>query len=309
MTAPSDTLSLVISRNEDEGRGLTLAIGTSRSFKYPIPPFQMTRSDDLSLYLTRRLHGNDTSEGNTVPKITWNPSHKSINIFGKGYKCILTGEELPDLCFITPLYWNETSDERRLTRSQLASYHSMFFDGPGADALVARDACSLEPWNMICLSSRLRRLWYECRFGLKYVGSKDKGADKEVYVEFVWMPYMPGSDTWEMANLCDEANFNRENARIFDKIQREGQICREQIRDIHGRKIVSGSTFSLHVREEDFRLFTTMLKLQWNLVRLAAMSGMAQAMFDEPQRPRTPSDIWTPGSSEADESEALAIPQ
>lgn len=232
-----------------------------------------------------------------IPKVIWNSRGKSINIFGKGYKCSITGDLYPDLCFVTPLYWNETGDERWLTRGQLNAYNTLFSDGPGVNALVSHEACSQEPWNMICLSSEVRPLWYQCRFGLKYLGSTDQGIDKEVKVQFVWMPLMPGSDTWEMTNVCEEVA-SGEHDRTIDKLKRVHNISEAQVQDRDGRNMISGRIFSIRVREEDFKLFVAMLKLQGNLVRLAAMSGVAQAVLDECPRSQSPADIWTPGTSE-----------
>lgn len=300
---------VVCARDEREGETTVLIAGTASHHRYPIAPF----SDETELAREHRApitmfydepvcemisELKLDMERSKVPKIMWSTKENSLKITGKGYKCIVTETACPDLGFVTPLYWNEPFRESLLTNMQLDAYRRLFRAGPAVSALGAREGCSFQAWNMVCLKPELRLLWHQCRFGLKYLGHGDSGLDKEVRVQFVWMPLMPGTDIWERPNLLAEMDGESKN-RTIDKLRRSYENAEEPVLDRKGRNVISGRIFGIRVREEDLQLFVDMLKLQWNLIKLAAMSGIAQAKLDEAPRYRSPT-ILTPETSLAD---------
>jgi hypothetical protein len=303
---------IVCERDEREGQTTVLIAGTASHHRYPIAPFsdEAGLAGDFKAPIAMFYDDGDCEMIQELklelkkpkpPKIMWNTRESSLKITGKGYQCIVTESAYPDISFIAPLCWNEDIDESLQTAMELSSYSGLFGGGPDVNALMAREGCSFQAWNMICLKPELRLLWHQCRFGLKYVGhgdSGDNGLDKEVRVQFVWMPLMPGTDTWERPNLC--AEMDRENKeRTIDKLRQSQEDAEQPVVDRKGRNVITGRIFGIRVREEDLQLFVDMLKLQWNLIRLAAMSGIAQAKLDEaPQR--RPPEMLTPGTSLAD---------
>lgn len=297
---------IVCARDEREGQTTVLVAGTASHHRYPISPFSPEINPVYDYYKSpvTMAYEKDISEliaeieRSSVPKIMWSTRENSLKIKGSGYNCIVTESACPDISFLTPLYWSEHVEEFFLTERQLDSYSGLFGSGPTINPLMAREGYSFQAWNMICLKPELRLLWHQCRFALKYVDHGDNGLDKEVRVQFVWMPLMPGTDTWERPNLLAEMD-RESNDRTIDKLGQAYRDAEQPVLDRKGRNVISGRIFSIRVREEDLQLFVEMLELQWNLIRLAAMSGIAQAKIDETRQHRPPA-ILTPETSLAD---------
>ncbi|KJZ72685.1 hypothetical protein HIM_07877 [Hirsutella minnesotensis 3608] len=227
-------------------------------------------------------------------------------------KCILTGQHDPDVCHIVPFSWTETTSNSVMMREYLNwPTNFLFTQGEAPDPTnLCRDAGSADwVWNLICLSPVAHRAWSRAFFGLEYQGKwevpdKDqramkiaargsatggrlrpragssKAKDEEmklgvVQLKFHWLrrglPQKSGQTFRSRVDLEKEAIY--ENSFLSQ--------LKDNLRTLHfpsGRRIASGHVFEVEMALVDVPHFIGVIRYQWALNKIAAMSGFAETL-------------------------------
>ncbi|KAH7357770.1 hypothetical protein B0T11DRAFT_96281 [Plectosphaerella cucumerina] len=202
-----------------------------------------------------------------------------------GFACVLTGAPDAEAVPILPLSWSRDAPAAAVTASVLRDL-SLFGHEGGPDVVKHLSGLSQvgethHSWNMISLDRRLAVLWQRCLFGLEWVGSTTaaaEGADLvTVLLRFHWLqretarPSRPVNDEALgeiMSQVCSSDN----SSSLLSLKQPDG----DTIALPSGMQIQSGHTLSISMPVSEVTGFEAMIRLQWVLVCMGALSGAAK---------------------------------
>jgi hypothetical protein len=124
-------------------------------------------------------------------------------------------------------------------------------------------------WNVISLNPQMHVWWGKAYFGFKYLGILPSETDGEslISVQFYWMPR---AIPWQRDQRNqDEIGRNLTNNRspFFSRGVAGLRLT--------GRPVISGDIFNIRVAAADAQKMAMAFKLQWALIRIAAMTGAA----------------------------------
>ena len=183
-------------------------------------------------------------------------------------KCVLTGWLQPDVAHISPF---------SLHNSNTVHFWALLQVMWGKEkAEVWRDAVALDAdgnekvSNLLCLTPTLHRWWKNAKFALKPISV----SGNELRVQFFWL-----KDVKHHPN------------QLIDLLTKPEDVLTEQPCQ-QGRKLFeSGTFFTIKAEDPDELPSWEILEMQWNLQRLAAMSGAADVdleNFDDDNDPEIP---------------------
>ncbi|KAG5791593.1 hypothetical protein H9Q69_009352 [Fusarium xylarioides] len=257
------------------------------------------------------------SSANTLLKTIANPSVASPVATSKGTEvgrsealrkecleldgnyCVVTGASDPHDCHIVPFAWSKYENNFEVTKRLLPALQLVIDIQPPE---LKREAMGKLP--------QLHEWWDHAYFGLKYYGRNDSEEEGfvEIHLQFVWMPRNISQQATKQINLDQQAD--RSTGLSADLSHHYGgqtttpcskpscndcqAIRRVKADDLTtNRPVVSGQIIVVKRRKEDAHLFEAMIKIQWAIIRAAAISGGALA----------PDELWS-FSEDSDGGEA-----
>ncbi|CAK7273582.1 hypothetical protein SEPCBS119000_005733 [Sporothrix epigloea] len=181
--------------------------------------------------------------------------------------CILTGTDDPEAAHIFPLSAGK-ADGTKYRISQLAMMW-------GDEKATAWKQKFLNPWviespkNLICLSRQLHHWWRTCRLALRPIQSLDPCTIK---VQLHWlrpsttMPMALSSGSYDdISSLCGGEN-------DYGSWGQPPVAHRKS-----GLPLQTGQIFTIRAEDPVDLPSFELLEIQWNFLRIAAMSGAAEA--------------------------------
>ncbi|KAF5614047.1 uncharacterized protein FTJAE_13803 [Fusarium tjaetaba] len=256
------------------------------------------------------------SEENTLLKAIANPSEASSVATNKGTEagrsealrkecleldgnyCAVTGTSDPHVCHIVPFAWSKHEENFEVTKRLMPALQLVIDIQPPELKLEAMGklqegvGCTDRLWNMVCLSPQLHKWWDHAYFGLKYYGRNDSEEEGfvEIHLQFVWMPRNISQLAAQQIDLDQQADRStglsanlshyyggQTNTSCTESCSDCEATRRVKAYDSTGRPIVNGQIIVVKRREEDAPLFEAMIKIQWAVIRAAAISGGALA--------------------------------
>lgn len=218
-------------------------------------------------FLQQQQHG-------TIPGgVSRSDRARAVVLARDGARCIVTGCRGAEVCPIVPLAWSDSIASRVRTDRRLACLgRFMTTDELGdlRDQLLVSDGCADEPWNLVCLTDEMRRLWAAGLWAFEFIDDDSRGV---VTLRFHWMKRPPRLHRYAPGTLVTWDN--------------GGPRLHRALRDVMScHWPVTGDIFHVALGEDDAAKFSRMVQLQWYLVRVASMSGAAGfCPVDEPPVP------------------------
>ncbi|KAF4512355.1 hypothetical protein G6O67_001506 [Ophiocordyceps sinensis] len=220
-----------------------------------------------------RSEGSGSRRVNVSSSVHGNKSQVTKCEQRDGHRCVVTKTDCPQVCHIVPLCWRGSNGEEvmdRLCDGMTAQYLLGWdrLDGDLKNRLICGE--SDKSWNMICLSPSLHAWWGKCYFGLKYLGSTPCDAAKvRVTLEFRWLQQNKHTKASHILDEQQQRDFRDELLRAPHPAV-AANVCSSN------RPILSGQTVDVTLDESDAPKFIGVIKIQWAMVQLAAMSGGAE---------------------------------
>ncbi|UKZ54077.1 hypothetical protein TrVGV298_007882 [Trichoderma virens] len=191
------------------------------------------------------------------------------------YTCVLTGAAYPEVCHIIPFAVNSSRAN--------AAYSMSCLDIPGlmSDSftrerlyrlLTPEAGCSDKSWNMICLTPTLYSWWRQCLFALKCIAvTTIDEYNAKIRLQFHWMPRNKVNPHAPAEPLRRDIE-----AMMFTMPEPHGAIIGDTRRG-SSRPLETGQTFEISMSPEQAFNMKVMIDVQWVMVRLAAISGLARS--------------------------------
>ena len=199
-----------------------------------------------------------------------------------GSKCLVTkggwGDFDPVACHIVPLFWNRSGVDIMHTRDHMRKAFGVFLSRDRREELenllLNEQGCSNHAWNMISLARQLRMEWSMARWGFKYIGTAPLPSEGKwkVTIQFHWMLEDPNRHV--SPNNAVDWNKNH-----LDELQHPSSATAINVKTC--RSVATGDTFTVtFTTAEEAHNFKLMIKLQWAMVRIAALSGASRDLVD-----------------------------
>ncbi|KAF5631687.1 hypothetical protein F52700_6607 [Fusarium sp. NRRL 52700] len=207
------------------------------------------------------------------------------------HRCIVTGLADPQVCHIVPFAWNQSQEHLEKTRKLLRKVDYLFIE-KNAEAsetimeIIKGVKSSDKPWNVLCVSPQLHTWWGKAFFGFKYqdaVLCEDDPNYSIISLQFVWMPSNVKAMPTDQIDLKAQRNSSTALGAHLNHRYGQGPLsacttCRETLgvkcHDISSnRPIESGTIIKVKRLTEHRGFFEHVIKLQWSIIRAAAMSG------------------------------------
>lgn len=198
-----------------------------------------------------------------------------------GHHCVITGLPFPEVARIIPFAWDSNVKNHLMTQ-QLGT-HMGNYGIPISELLRKHKlGTSDKSWNMLLLSRRMKELWSKAFFGLKKlrVTTSQDIAGKEmarVTFQIVWLPRLRVNKMLGFIDL-DEQDAGNRNSLLYYFEQCAASNCPSLVDPESDMQVKSGQIFHVSLEAPDAKLFGHALDIQWTLIRLAAMSGAADAV-------------------------------
>ncbi|CAK7273584.1 hypothetical protein SEPCBS119000_005735 [Sporothrix epigloea] len=202
------------------------------------------------------------------PDITATPSHDAVRRAKArdGHTCVLTGIDSPEAVHIYP----SSADER----SGRTIYLNMLVSFWGEEKAEAwsnqyfNSGVTESPKNLLCLNRQLHYWWRTCRLALRPIQTLDPYTIK---VQVHWLrpsatkpTAVSGGSFDDISSLCGGENDYRSWGQPPVVHRKSGLPLR------------TGQIFTIQAEDpEDLPSFE-LLEMQWNFLRIAAMSGAAE---------------------------------
>ncbi|GAB1212750.1 hypothetical protein ATERTT37_001897 [Aspergillus terreus] len=193
------------------------------------------------------------------------------------YACILTGYREPlEVAHIFPYSLGQrTKTELNIFWQNLGMYWSQEKIDKWKEQALGSGGTEVCP-NLMCMSNLAHKLWETARFALQPLSIS--GDQKVLKVKFYWMPINKFSDAMSSrrvpgpfpdGRLCSIKVEGRHNAKLFnintEKALRSGDVLTFKTDDPVGHPLPS----------------MELLKMQWALHRVLALSGAADATDED----------------------------
>ncbi|KAL6696313.1 hypothetical protein J3F84DRAFT_373689 [Trichoderma pleuroticola] len=209
-------------------------------------------------------------------------------------RCIFTKASHPEGCHILPFAINAT--QKNIDFFTSTEPFSLALLGTVVKhqtelLITAAPGSSDKSWNMLSLHPSLHHWWGKCFFGIKCLGIMPHDDEySKVQVQFYWMPH----HTRKPNDLVMQPYLNVIQELLQSPVNEQASLAiTTDMRRDSGRELETGQTFEILVENDDAQKMKTMLDVQWAMVRLAAMSGAAQAweLDDDPDDPGEIGDV------------------
>ncbi|CAK7275022.1 hypothetical protein SEPCBS57363_006465 [Sporothrix epigloea] len=215
----------------------------------------------------------------TSPGTPPSPVTRSRNAVKKakdrdGHKCILTGTDNPEAGHIYPFSAGPASGRRKYIAMLVSFWGKEKADAWSRQYCATRVTESAK--NLLCLNSQLHFWWGTCRLALRPIRTLDPCTIK---LQLHWLrrsrtrPTTPLSGTFDdIRSLCGGE----------DDLETWG--AQPVAHRKSGLPLRTGQIFTIRAENpEDLPSFE-LLDMQWNLLRVAAMSGAAEAEDAPPEK-------------------------
>ncbi|KAF5590904.1 uncharacterized protein FSUBG_10633 [Fusarium subglutinans] len=224
---------------------------------------------------------------------------KKVCLEFDGNCCVVTGASNPQVCHIVPFAWSKHQKNFEVTKRLMPALQLVIDIQPpklkreAMDKLLLGVGCTDRLWNLVCLSPQLHEWWDHAYFGLMHYGSNDSEEDGfvEIHLQFVWMPRNISQFATKQIALDQQAHpstslsaglnhhYGGQTMKPCSDLScNECQAIRKvKAHDITNRPIVNGQIIVVKRRKEDAPLFEAMIKIQYAIIRAAAISGGALA--------------------------------
>ncbi|CAK7565231.1 MAG: hypothetical protein SEPTF4163_003143 [Sporothrix epigloea] len=209
--------------------------------------------------------------GNAASSLT-SPVTRSRNAVKRakerdGHKCILTGTDNPEAAHIYPFSAGPASG-----RSKYIEMLVSFWGKEKADAW-SRQYCAASVTesakNLLCLNSQLHFWWGMCRLALRPIRTLDPCAIK---LQLHWLRRSRTRPTAPLSGTSDDIRLLCGGEDDLETWGPQPVAHRKS-----GLPLRTGQIFTIRAENpEDLPSFE-LLDMQWNLLRVAAMSGAAEA--------------------------------
>ncbi|KAK3936890.1 hypothetical protein QBC46DRAFT_20748 [Diplogelasinospora grovesii] len=208
--------------------------------------------------------------------------------------CIILKTADPEVCHIVPFSANAKEDKRQaLIRCFTGSVNPILFKGGDGfeqneqvhKLFTSRLGVSDRKWNLISLDRQLHEWWGSFYFGLKCLGTALVAGKPDgiatLKLQFHWMPRreQPSKPL---------ARTKQEFLDMFKGTYGDpssGNPVVAAARPVSGRPIRTGDIFYVDIQTRHVHKMMLAFEIQWALVRIAAMTGGAEALElvgDEP---------------------------
>ncbi|VUC33343.1 unnamed protein product [Clonostachys rosea] len=285
----------------------------------PLPPDVVPLSDDLDL------------PDETRPKYRSKTQRKKAQIRDNN-RCLITGAIDPDVCHIVPFIFNDTIEHRKDTLAILSGilpYMMPADDIANITMLLwprGQLAASDKLFNLLCLAPHAHRYWSRGYFALKWVGAElpePHATDTTVQLQFQWsvkslakaldnaLHKVPGKyakkgdafrpvdigamTSQQMSDVLDDCLDGSSITSSTHPRYSSPTDAKPLLRhDYSGLPIKSGHIVKVtSVPTEDVPKMKLMIELQDICIRLASMSGAAEAVdYLDPRPPPEPIMEW-----------------
>ncbi|KAF5703871.1 hypothetical protein FMUND_12813 [Fusarium mundagurra] len=217
-----------------------------------------------------------------------------------GNHCVVTGASDPHVCHIVPFAWSKHEKNFEVTKRLMPALQLVIDIQPpelkreAMGKLQEGVGCTDRLWNLVCLSPQLHEWWDHAYFGLKHYGRTGSAEEGyvEIHLQFMWMPRNISRLATKRINLDQQAD--RSTGLLADLSHHYGgqamapcselscndcqAIRRVKAYDLTtNRPVVSGEIIVVKRSKADAPLFEAMIKIQYAIIRAAAMSGGALA--------------------------------
>lgn len=199
---------------------------------------------------------------------------------------MITNTDNPEVCHIIPVAWNANAKNMSKTARAFNSIKCLLDNNEFPLQLVRsisfERGFSDKVWNM-ALNHQLHKWWSKAYFGLKYLGTTYPDTQQAtIHLQFRWMPqYGQKTDCLRpvlAGKQTIDGMFAGSPDHPFTNISFPPS----------SRPLRSGHTFNVTMEKTEAPNFTVMIKLQWALIQIAAMSGAGE----------TPEFLREPGDDE-----------
>lgn len=197
--------------------------------------------------------------------------------------CIITHLQCPHVCHIVPFAWNKNITNLRTCNTLCSSLRIFDVEDSTTNLLGSSLGATDKAWNMLSLTPALHDFWSRAFFGLKRLGfnpsMKNGRTMATVKIQFVWLPRMAYKTFLNKVELQDQDPFNESS--LISKLRNHTVPSDLYMVNTQSKvSIQTGQTFEVCLELSDALNLIRMLDIQWALIRLAAMSGAADA-FDQ----------------------------
>ncbi|KAI3329130.1 hypothetical protein HD806DRAFT_519416 [Xylariaceae sp. AK1471] len=190
--------------------------------------------------------------------------------------CLITSTADPEVRHIIPFASCARPNTVATLRHHLIQTSRIFFSGSDVnstiDLLANEVGGSDKAWNLLCLNQQLHFWWGKPYFGLKYLESEMSTENPDVTIitiQFQWLP-----------KLQSRIPLQRDAEYIKRFLESETVPKGGVIKAFRGsgHPVQTGDTFRIKVSTTDADKMRQALNLQWALVRIAALTGGAEAL-------------------------------
>lgn len=225
----------------------------------------------------------------TVTELKGTPEQVQLCLERDGRRCVVTGSRIPQAAHIVPMVCDinlhtsmEELDEEH-SQAFIIALSLEHFGIPLNKFPQFRNPWTMsdEPGNMISLSPSLHRAWSKGYFGLKPIGLAPfldgKARMGEVAFKLVWLPRASYKAFANPIDICKEHPSDPESlvAQLRESTRPEGlHFMNAKTKG----PVKSGQFFHVNRPYEEAEKLKDLLAVQWTLIRIAAMSGAADAV-------------------------------
>ncbi|KAH6981066.1 hypothetical protein BKA56DRAFT_616878 [Ilyonectria sp. MPI-CAGE-AT-0026] len=190
-------------------------------------------------------------------------------------KCVITNTCDPEVCHIIPCAWNTNLENMAATAKALKNIRCLVevedFSSDLVHSIYTERGSSDKVWNMIALNHQLHQWWSKAYFGLKYEGiSYPDPQQATIHLQFQWMPQY-GQKTDRLRPVFAER-------QTIDGILAKAPDYPSTNISFQpsSRPLRSGHNFAITMEKTQAPNFTAMIKLQWAVIKVAALSGAGE---------------------------------
>ncbi|KAK1836825.1 hypothetical protein QBC39DRAFT_337415 [Podospora conica] len=190
-------------------------------------------------------------------------------------RCVVLGTADPQACHIIP--WSSCNNpvnlelfRSSLTASLLALVEANDINDPEIIRhFTGSVGASDKLWNVISLNPQMHVWWGKAYFGFKYLGILPSETDEEsfVSVQFYWMPR---AIPWQQ-DQRDQEEIGLYLTNDYSPFSSRGVAGLR----LTGRPVISGDIFNIRVAAVDAQKMAMAFRIQWALIRIAAVTGAA----------------------------------
>ncbi|KAF4509286.1 hypothetical protein G6O67_005555 [Ophiocordyceps sinensis] len=220
------------------------------------------------------------TKNETPVRVSRNARERLECLARDGGRCLITQVDNPEVCHIVPYSWtadegNRIAVERALARPADILFPSTAIHAPAMQELYRANGSCDKSWNMLSLSPTLHSWWGKAYFGLEYRGRSPAMESKvAVTLRFRWLRTPKETSPQTLIDVEDVLhNFS---SSLVAKMQHDPKERHTSANFFDSNvPLSSGHLFYVCIDEADVDKFITVIKVQWALLQVAAMSAAA----------------------------------